>query len=331
MSKGIKMLSAVDAQGTTHTVDDLQRRHDDGQAMPPLCCDSPRCGCAVRFVKRHSKNRQDRIDPIQVPAYIGLSRGSEHVLGCRYDAPGRLKLILAAASDPNFMHALDDGKRELRLLILHQGLKGHCPSGNSAVTAPTPAGGACSPQSTGYQPTALQLDSYLRTTTDLLALRAACENDALLAAQLTLRLGNNTVAWSDFFYESGRYDEVWERLAPGNHSEMPLALVGTIKSHGSPPQGASYATHYLNCTAQYNRTENPNQQEYIEVSVGHTDAAWLRGFAVGSEVVMFGLWRRGKTTTTRKAHPRNTTREMIYVTHKLSLTPVSKRQLAAVA
>jgi len=48
-------------------------------------------------------------------------KGSEHILGCRYDAPGRLKLILAAASDRNFMHALDDGKRELRLLILHQG------------------------------------------------------------------------------------------------------------------------------------------------------------------------------------------------------------------
>ena len=160
MSKDIKMLSAVDAHSTPHTVDGLQRHYDNEQAIPGLFCDSPNCGRAARLVKRHSKNRKDRVEPIQVPAYIGLIRDSEHVLGCRYDAPSRLRLILAAASDLNFMHALDDGKRELRLLILHQDLKGRGACGNAAATTPPPTGGSSALRSTGFQATREQLDSY---------------------------------------------------------------------------------------------------------------------------------------------------------------------------
>lgn len=44
MSKGIKMLSAVDAHGMLHTVDGLQCRYDNEQAIPGLFCDSPNCG-----------------------------------------------------------------------------------------------------------------------------------------------------------------------------------------------------------------------------------------------------------------------------------------------
>lgn len=329
MSKGIKMLSAVDARGARHSVDSLQTQHDNNLATPALFCDSPNCGSAVRFVKRHTKNRIDRVEPIHVPAYIGLSRGSEHILGCRYDAPGRLKLILAAASDPNFMHALDDGKRELRLLILHRGLKDKGASGNAATPPPSVTGN--SPQRpTGFRATHQQLDSYLRTTTDLLALRAACDDDELLAAQLTLRFGEHTLTWQDFFFESGRYDEVWDKLAPGAQLDMPLALLGTVKSHRSPPASATYTTTYLNCESQYNRTDDPNRQEYFEVSVSHEDGVWLQTFPAGSQLIMFGLWRRGKTTESTKPHPRDATRIMTYVTHKLSLAPPSKRQLAGV-
>lgn len=326
MSKGIKMLFAVDARGARHSVDSLQTQNDNNQATPALFCDSSNCGSAVRFVKRHTKNRTDRVEPIQVPAYIGLSRGSEHILGCRYDAPGRLKLILAAASDPNFMHALDDGKRELRLLILHQGLKNKGASGNAA-TPPSITGN--SPQRpTGFRATHQQLDSYLRTTTDLLALRAACDDDELLATQLILRFGKHTLAWKDFFFESGRYDEVWEKLAPAAQHDMPLALLATVKSHRSPPASAGYTKTYLNCEPQYNCTNDPNRQVYFEVSVGHEDGVWLQTFPVGSQLVMFGLWKRGKTNESTKPHARDAARLMTYVTHKLSLSPASKRQLA---
>lgn len=331
MSKGIKMLSAVDAQGASYSVDQLQTRYENAQSIPALFCDDAKCGHAVRFVKWHTQNRKGRVTPIQVPAYIGLSRDSDHVLGCRYDAPGRLKLILAAASDPNFLHALDDGKRELRLLILHEGLQGRGASGNPAAPQPLPPGGAAAQRPTGFRATKEQLDSYLRTTTDLLALRAACEDDDLLAANLTLRLGKRRIAWHDFLYESGRYDEVWEKLAPeGCGHELPLAIIGTVKSHKMPPAGATYTTTYLNCESQLNRTDDPNRREYFEVSVGHADAEWLQQFAVGSQLILFGLWKRGSTSESSKPHPREEGRIMTYVTHKLRLSLASKRQLAPV-
>lgn len=164
----------------------------------------------------------------------------------------------------------------------------------------------------------------------MLALRAACDDDELLATQLKLRFGKHTLAWKDFFFESGRYDEVWEKLAPGAQYDMPLALVGTVKSHRSPSAGATYTTTYLNCESQYNRTTDPNRQDYFEVSIGHEDGDWLRTFPVGSQLVMFGLWRRSKTTESTKPHTRDVARLMTYVTHKLSLSPVSKRQLAVI-
>lgn len=330
MSKGIKMLSAVDAQGVPYTVDELQTRYENAQSIPALFCDDDKCGHAVRFVKWHTQDRKNRVAPVQVPAYIGLSRGSDHVLGCRYDAPGRLKLILAAASDPNFLHALDDGKRELRLLILHQGLQGRGASGNAATPPPLLPGNRPAQRPTGFRATKEQLDSYLRTTTDLLALRAACEDDELLAAHLTLRLGKHTIAWHDFLYEAGRYDEIWEKLAPGGGHELPLAIIGTVRSHKTPPVGATYTTTYLNCESQLNRTDDPNRREYFEVSVGHADAAWLQQFPEGSPLIMFGLWKRGSTTESSKPHPREEGRIMTYVTHKLRLSPMSKRQLATV-
>ncbi len=330
MSKGIKMLSAVDAQGVRYTVDELQTRYENAQSIPALFCDDDKCGHAVRFVKWHTQNRKGRVAPVQVPAYIGLSRDSDHVLGCSYDAPGRLKLILAAASDPNFLHALDDGKRELRLLILHQGLQGRGASGNAATPQSLPPGSASAQRPIGFRATKEQLDSYLRTTTDLLALRAACEDDDLLAANLTLRLGKHTIAWHDFLYESGRYDEVWEKLVPGGGHDLPLAIIGTVRSHRTPPTGATYTTTYLNCESQLNRTADPDRREYFEVSVGHSDDAWLQQFAVGTQLIMFGLWKRGSSTESSKPHPRDEGRIMTYVTHKLRLSPMSKRQLAPV-
>lgn len=331
MSKGIKMLSAVDAQGNAYTVDELQTRYENAQSIPALFCDDDQCGHAVRFVKWHTQNRKGRVAPIQVPAYIGLSRDSDHVLGCRYDAPGRLKLILAAASDPNFVHALDDGKRELRLLILYQGLQDLTTPGKANAPKPLAPDGSPAQGPVEYRATKEQLDSYLRTTTDLLALRAACEDDQLLAASLTLRLGKHSIPWHDFLYEPGRYDEVWEKLAPnGSGHKLPLAIVGTVKSHKTPPAGANYTTTYLNCEAQINRTDDVNHREHFNITVSHSDGAWLQQFPVGSSIIMFGLWQRGATTQASKAHPANKERILTYVTHKLSLSPASKRQLAPV-
>ena len=93
----------------------------------------------MRFVHRYQQNRSNRIEPIDVPAYIGLTSDSEHVAGCRYDAPGRLTAIVAG-SDPDFIKTLETGKRELRLLVLRNGLRGKGLSGTRVAATGTVTG-----------------------------------------------------------------------------------------------------------------------------------------------------------------------------------------------
>ena len=287
MSGDLKMRRAVGTHGTLHRIEGLQKRHDTQQTLPTLLCDSEGCGASVKFVAAD-------------PSYITLTKGAEHQPGCRYNAPGRLQAILAARSDPEFLPSLDDGRHELRLLLLQQALK------RGGIEQHT-------------------LDGYLGTLADLLVLRAMCESDDLVASQVTLRLGKKRVDWENFFYHQERYDEAWERIGAGT-TDLPMGLVGTVRSHRSPQPGSLF----LNCAPKYQHTGVADRRDFYEVSVGHADAAWLKSFPVGAEIVMFGLWRQGRSSTSSRPHPTDPRRTITNVTHKLALWPGFKRQLALV-
>ncbi len=327
MSKGIKMRSAKDRHGHSHTVDTLQRMHDEGLTIPELACDGPACGCAVRFVPRYQQNRANRIEPVDVPAYIGLVKDSEHAAGCRYDAKGQLTAI-AAQSDPDFLKSLGDGKRELRLLALHNGLRrrslsGQPPAAPGGKPAPSPANNT----TTQIVPSDKKLDSYLRTTADLVALRAACESDALLAAEVTLRLGTKRIPWKDFFFERERFDEAWDQVHAGGTNTHPIALAGKVKNHHQPPAGPKARSSFLNCHALYRHTDMPDRLEVFEVSIAHPDGQWLAGFPVGSEVLMFGIWKAADVEENCAPAKNDPSRIITYVTYKLILSPKFKRQV----
>lgn len=321
------MRSAQDRHGHYYSVEDLQSLHDHRQTIPNLICDHLPCGCDVRFVPRYQQNRANRIQPIDVPAYIGLTSDSEHITSCRYDAPGRITAIVAQ-SDRDFLKALDDGKRELRLLTLHNGLGGRTLSG----VTPTPGGkpSACATDentTTDFAQIEKKLTSYLRTTADLVALRAICESDAPLAAALTLRLGTKRIPWSKFFFEQERYDEAWELVRTGGENAYPMALVGVVKSHYIPDPGAKFKNSFLNCRPLYRHTDDPDRLEVFEASIAHSDGKWLATFPVGTEIVMFGIWKFAEAVETQGKNPHDPSRTTTYVTHKLTLQPKFKRQV----
>lgn len=325
------MRSARDRSGNVYSVDDLQSLHDRRQTIPPLVCDHPTCGCDVRFVSRYQQNRANRIDPIDVPAYIGLTSDSEHITGCRYDAPGRITAIVAQ-SDPDFLKALDDGKRELRLLTLHNGLKGHSLSGATAPPGGKPSEGIPSGNTTtDYVQTEKRLTSYLRTTADLVVLRAMCECDAPLAAALILRLGSKRIPWSQFFFEQERYDEVWELVKTSGANTYPMALAGVVKSHYIPDPGTKFKNSFLNCRSLYRHTDDPDRLETFAASIAHSDGKWLATFPVGTEIVMFGIWKFAEAVETQGKNPHDPSRTTTYVTHKLTLQPKFKRQVVVVS
>lgn len=93
----------------------------------------------MRFVHRYQQNRSNRIEPLDVPAYIGLTSDSGHIAGCRYGAPGRLTAIVAD-SDRDFIKTLKTGKRKLRLLVLHNDLRGKGLSGARVAATGTVTG-----------------------------------------------------------------------------------------------------------------------------------------------------------------------------------------------
>lgn len=330
MGKGIKMRSAQDGAGNSYTVEQLQRLEDNGQAAAVLQCDDPSCACAVRFVPRHQKNHPKRSEPIDVPAYIGLTSNSEHAERCRYNASARLSAI-AATSERDFLTALGDGKRELRLLALHNGLRKAGLSGN----APAALGGggvrAGAHVTTEFQASERRLDSYLRTTADLVALRALCESDALLASELTLRFGTKRIPWKWFFFESDRLDEAWDLIKNGEGATYPVAISATVRSHRQPAAGAAYKSSFLNCKSRYFETDDPNRRMAFEVSVAHADGAWLASFPIGSEIVMFGIWKAADATARTAPDKRDPGRTVTYVTHKLMLSPRFKKQVVAVS
>ncbi len=326
MGNGIKMRTAVDARGTPYDIDALQATHDANAFIPDLLCADPACRKAVRFVPRHQQNRKNRIEPVDIPAYIGLTSGSEHADGCQYNTAKRIAIIVDQ-SDPDFISALEEGKRELRLLVLHNGLSGKPLSGNLPVP-PRAAPGAASGKGTRqYVSSGQKLDSYLRTTADLLGLRALCDSDAALATQLTLRFGPKRIAWNDFFFEQGRYDEAWELLKKAGSNAHPMALVGEVKSHYSPPAGAKYKSTFLNCRPRYQKTDTPNRVESFEVNVMHVDAAWLGSFPAGTSIILFGLWEYKDTVENTVKDANDPGRTITYIVHKLSLKPRFKQQI----
>lgn len=302
MSGQIKMRRAIGSHGTVHGIDGLQQRYDAAQTLPSLFCDSPGCAAAAIFVPAQPQTRATAAGTPPLPGCIVLAKGAVHAAGCRYDVPAHLATVLDAVADPALVQRLDDTHHELRLLGLHQGLKR--------------GGGA-------------PLEQPLRPLMDLLVLRALCGNDTLLAERVVLRLGKKKLAWDAFFYEPARYDAAWARLDAAS-TEVPMALLGTVRSHRSPPTGTGFSATYLNCAPKYQQTGVMDRREFYEVSVGHDDAAWLKGFPVGAEIVMFGLWRQGNSHTATRPHPTDARRTITNVTHKLALRPVSRLQLARV-
>lgn len=326
MGSGIKMRSAVDATGNSFSLDTLQGNHDTGLPQPTLFCSDKACKVSVRFVHRHQQNRKNLTEPVDVPAYIGLTSGSAHVGGCRFDASSRITAIVAS-SDPNFVVQLAAGKHELRLLLLHNGLSNK-PISGANPTIPLPAAGANS-ATKQYVSSGQQLDSYLRTTADLLELRELCDSDADLAKRLTLRFGAKQIRWSEFFFEKDGFADAWQAVKSGKGKLHPIALVGEVKSVNPPAPGSGYTSTYLNCKPAYNKTDVVNKVDVFEVSVQHKDQSWLANFPVGSLVLMFGLWeyKDAVENVSKGKDPANA--PVTYVTHKLILRPKFMQQLRA--
>lgn len=327
MSKGIKMLSAVDTARRPHTLESLQTLEDNKQTIPPLFCDGGQCLVPVRFVPRGMRNNPGK-EPSDRAAYIGLTAAttSDHKPGCKYDALGQLKVIVADQSDRDFIDALDAGKSELRLLLLHNRLGGKTLSGVEVPTQPS-TGTAQSRRPTAYHLTDKKLDSYLRTTADILKLRERCEADEVLRTNLILRLGDKKVRWSEFFFEPDRYEEAWGMVRRRGAQCHPFAIMGTVERLSLPRTGSTQVNSYVNLVPERNRTDTRNIKHTFNVSIGHRDEEWLQKLPADTEVIVFGVWSATAPTSNNVAQKNDPAKLITYVNHGLTLFPKFKAQV----
>lgn len=328
MSRGIKMLSAVDSQNQLHTLESLQIRHDNSQTIPALFCNGGNCLTPVRFVPRGLRNASSN-QPSDIAAYIGLTAGatSGHQPGCLNDAQGILNSIIANQSDRNFTSALNKGKTDLRVLVLHNRLGGKMLSG-AANSSGAAQGSGQSRQPTVYQATDIQMDSYLRTTTDILKLRERCETDEVLRDNLRLKFGNKEISWSEFLFERNRYAQAWAMLKSRGDQCHPFALVGTVEDFSAVKPGAK--NNFLNLH-QVNYFESTTGEVMTyPVSIGHSDATWLQQYPANTEVIAFGVWKTANVTRNKAPKKQDPEKTTTYVNHGMTLYLKFKRQVVAV-
>lgn len=328
MGKGIKMVSAVDTYNQPYTLENLQQKHDNHQTVPALLCDGGGCKVPVRFVPRGLRNNPGK-EPSDRAAYIGLTAGAEsdHKPGCKYDALGQLKTIIADQSDPDFIGAIDHGQFELRLLLLHNSLGGKSLAGSEHT--PSSTGDSATRRPSVYQASGNKLDSYLRTTSDILKLRERCEADDVLKNNLILRFGDKKIRWSEFYFEPDRYEDAWKMAHRRGNQCHPFAIAGTVKQLKAPKDGSKQVNHYLNLHSEYNRADAEDIVNTFDISVGSTEAAWLAKFSEDTEIIMFGVWSVGSP---RKNPYRKGTADKVtnFVNHGLTLYPKFHRQLLKV-
>ena len=77
--------------------------------------------------------------------------------------------------------------------------------------------------------------------------------------------------------------------------------------------------------------DDADRLDVFEASVAHPDGKWLASFPVGTEIVMFGIWKFAEAVETQRKNPRDPSRTTTFVTHKLTLQPKFKRQLIEVS
>ncbi|UUZ50840.1 hypothetical protein LP420_15075 [Massilia sp. B-10] len=212
---GIKMGAAVDSAGAEwHAKDYLK-----GKGQEPLQC--VHCPVQVTHQSAHTRERDDK--PILVPAYFRLLPGGQHADHCKYAVADAVRLI-ASESDA-LIESVRDGRYRLRLVMVRDALNGQ---GKKPARA-----GASEPHSPGgktYLRSASTLPAYVNSARRVLKLRALCDTDDEIAKLLELVFeGNTIVPWSQFYIETERYLEAYNRLST-NTVQHPVALHGTVKS-----------------------------------------------------------------------------------------------------
>ena len=312
---GIKMREARDSAGHQWFAD----RYLKGQGQEPLYCIG--CNAQIAHQIAHTRERDDK--SILIPAYFRLRPGMSHSDKCKFAVGANIKFIASESHD--MIEAVRSGRYRLRLVMIRDALTtlGKKPAKTDATTRGGPG--------KVYERSHSKLPGYINSAKRVLHLRALCDTDDDIASHLELVFeGSTVVPWSQFYYETEHHLDAYYNLLR-NTVTHPVALHGTLKSKSavSGKNGINYVLNFVK--SRYRPVaENHRIGVGVEVSIWSAHSDWFANLNDGDELVVFGIWKvkPGEQLT---AHTPHSGRFESYVTHKLSLWPALRTQIAKIA
>jgi hypothetical protein len=303
---GVKMEWARDQNGRNWKAGDYQK----GMGREPLLCEhcSAKIGHCPDYVSRILEEKQRR-----TPAYFRLQRAEEHESHCSF---GVKEAITKIVSESKQLFEKDEsGRYRFRLMMVKEALTGASSASSDADeedAAVTP-----SRRATSYQKSSNKLPSYINSAKRVLMLRAKCDSDAEMKANLELVFqGNTIVPWNLFYFETDRHMAAFHTVQD-NTIEHPIAVHGFLKPPKTNLKGIK-TSNVLNLQIGKRKTD-PNDRDNclsVEVSIWSHKPDWFKGLKEDDEVIVLGLWKASRE------EPRASSREGRYKTfqtYRLSL------------
>jgi hypothetical protein len=228
---GIKVSKVVDINtGKKVSVEDCENGY-----IGEYGCFNSNCAARMTFVGTYEQRRFDKT--IVVPSFFKLKSHEVHSDNCSFNTKGQVDIIVRD-SDSDVIRALDEGKYEFNLQILHNPKKSALlPS----TVDTTPDGDKTkTPKGKRFIRNG-KATSYLNTVQQILTLRASIEAEKDLAKLIYLKYQGKKIQWNKFYFEPEEYLGA-SHLLTKVKKKYPLCFHGNIRSITSPTDKFPYAT-----------------------------------------------------------------------------------------
>lgn len=197
-------------------------------------CDSENCLAEMSFVAKHEKRRYEKV--FEVSSFFKLKEGYTHSSLCPFDTSGILKII-AKKSDSNVLEALNDGKFEFSLQILHQPKQTNLGEKNNGKNL-NDSEAQIKKKQKEYISNG-KMSNYINILNQILILRSQLEFNENISSQLRLKYQGKKIKWDNFYFADDQYQDLFI-LGMSEKISYPICLEGVVSKIDTPTEKFKY-------------------------------------------------------------------------------------------
>jgi len=249
---------------------------------PDLICHS--CHTDIRHVNRHPRELPSG-SRTWVPAYFGLKSKGQHNEGCQYVPKHLVEKVIAdsqlGANAEQIFNAKENGSADFRLHIPVEALKiiQRMTEADETKTTEDAFSGA------KYVRNHQQLNAYLNTTNQLMALRALVEKERDLSEHVNIVMYGCKIPWRKFFYDEKRYPDLITHLVKSEQKRPVCLLMNGIKKKAYPVREGWKPAWSL---TSYEKGTDPrdNVTRWLSISVKTKDQRLFDSINDGADIAV---------------------------------------------